>query len=119
MDTGTDAVGPALVKHLRNQGAETVVEVIPGESFAGLGDDRFQIRRGSADDMAMLLAEARINDCRGIIYLWSADAHFNDRIIDPAGLRALEDAVTLVQSFTKDTNLSGIETPPRLYIVTR
>ncbi len=119
MDTGADAVGPALVKHLRNQGAETVIEVSPGDAFTRHDDDRFQIRPGSAEDMAMLLAQARVNDCRGIIDLWGADPLLNDRTIDPVGLKTLGDAMTLVQSLIADTTAAGLETRPRLYVVTR
>jgi NADPH:quinone reductase-like Zn-dependent oxidoreductase/acyl carrier protein len=119
MDTGMAAVGPALVKNLRNQGAEAVIEVMAGPTFERLGEDRFQIRRGSSEDMAILLAEARVDDCRAIITLWGADPLLNDAALDPAGLNMLGDAMTLVKALERRAAAAESTTSPRLYVATR
>lgn len=113
----SDGMGSALAKYLRNQGAEDVLEIVPGDAFGRLTDDRFQIRRGDKDDMLAVLAEARAHECRGVIYLWGADPTLADATADPTGLRALGDAVTLVQVLAGDALPEGDR--PRLYVATR
>ena len=117
--TDSGAVGPSLVRYLRNQGAESVVEVVPGQAFARLGDDRFEIRRGSAEDMAAVLAEARAQDCRAIVHLWGADPALNDASLDPTGLAALGDAMVLVRGLGATAAAADPVQRPRLYVATR
>ena len=112
------ATAPSLRAYLSRQGATAVVEVVPGDSYARLGDDRFQIRRGSPDDMARLLAEAAVFDCQAVIHLWGGDAALNDAVRDPTGLQALDDVTLLVQALVRDAGHSD-RVMPRLYVAPR
>jgi acyl transferase domain-containing protein/NADPH:quinone reductase-like Zn-dependent oxidoreductase/acyl carrier protein len=112
-----DGVGAACGRYLRNQGADAVIDVVPGDVYARLDDDRFQIRRGNSEDMQALLSEVRIHECRGVMYLWGADASLNDPQLDPTGLAALGDAVTLVKVLAGQMFAAGDK--PRLYVATR
>jgi hypothetical protein len=115
--TDRAGVGSALAKYLRSQGAEAVIEAVPGDAFRRLSEEQYQIRRGDAADMLALLSDARAHDCRGVIYLWGSDASLADAAADPTGLRALGDAVTLVQTLAGDALPDGER--PRLYVATR
>ena len=112
-------VGASFVKFLRNQGAEAVVAVSAGEAFARLSEDSFEIRRGSADDLAKLLAVARAGDCRAIVHLWGLDPLLNDAAADPVGLGALGDVMRLTQALAGDPAAGGEAPRPRLYVATR
>jgi acyl transferase domain-containing protein/NAD(P)-dependent dehydrogenase (short-subunit alcohol dehydrogenase family)/acyl carrier protein len=113
-----EGVGPALTRYLRNQGADAVIEVVPGEAYACLEEERFQVRRGSADDMATVLAASGAAGCRGIIYLWGADPVLNDAAVDPTGLTALGDVITLVKALCAEP-VGDDDARPRLYVATR
>ncbi len=113
--TDDGAVGTSLVKNLRHQGAEAVIEVTAGECFRRLADDRYEIRRESAADMVAVLAEARAEQCRGIVHLWAATPASDDAGADPTGLKLLGDAMTLVQALAAAP--AGAQRP-RLYVAT-
>ncbi len=117
--TDGGAVGTALVNYLRRQGAEAVVEVAAGAAFQRLGDDRFEIRRGSADDMARVLAEGRAEQCRGIVHLWGAASSVEDAESDSTGLKTLADAIVLVQALSVGPKGPAQAQRPRLYVATR
>ena len=111
--------GNALVRNLRHQGAEAVVEVMAGDALKRLARDRYEIRRGSADDMAALLAEAGAEQCRGIVHLWGATPPCDAARSDPTGLELLAGAMTLVQALAAAPAGSTGAQRPRLYVATR
>jgi NADPH:quinone reductase-like Zn-dependent oxidoreductase/acyl carrier protein len=116
--TDRDGVGAALAKYLRNQGAQAVIEVVPGDAYECLSDDLYQVRRNSKDDLRALFTQTEISDCRGIVYLWGAQPAFDDPLTDPTGSVALNGLVALVQTLTADASTESAS-KPRLYVATR
>ena len=117
--TDQDAVGASLSKHLQGQGAESVIQVLPGEAYTRVDEDRFEIRRGSREDMTRLLTEARAHESRAIMYLWGLEPPVGGIESDPAGVDAFGDALVMVQALAADPAAAGLDKRPRLYLATR
>lgn len=113
-------IGRALGAVLESQGDRCVL-LEHGPAFARLGPERFQIEPTDAEQMRVVLKEARAGGapCRGVIHLWSLDAtpleaateESLDVDLGRGSVSALHLAQALLQGEWREL--------PRLWLVTR
>jgi NAD(P)-dependent dehydrogenase (short-subunit alcohol dehydrogenase family)/SAM-dependent methyltransferase/aryl carrier-like protein len=116
----TSGSGERLARTIRARG-EGCTLVVKGRRFENAADDRLQMNPLDADDYARLVEIARDPErpCRGIVHFWSLDERMSpaDRLedIDSSQQRACGSILSLAQALAA----SGLESPPRLIVVTR
>ena len=116
-----DGSGDRLARTIRARG-ESCALVVKGKSFRVVDEDRIEMDPLQPDEYGRViefaLAPAR-PPCRGVVHLWSLDermsGHDDPAEIDRAQQRACGSALSLVQALAT----SGVESLPRLTLVTR
>ena len=114
-------VGVALAAVLAAQGQSSIL-VSRGESYEHTDSAHFRIRPDQPEDFRRLVEAALVSDqsaCRGIVHLWSLDAH-NPQETTVASLNAAQalgcgSALLLVQELAR----MEARDLPRLWLVTR
>lgn len=102
----------ALIEQLAGHGA-TCLRIKPGAAFDRPDRDLIRVPRDDAAAMDRLVAEAGLQHCRGIAYLWGLDGAGESG--DPVGLDACVPALHLVQALARQAGLER----PQLFILTR
>ena len=118
--TDQGGVGRQLAERLCQDGQSCTL-VMVGAQFEQTGNDRFQIRPGSREDMRELIGAVAASaiPITGIVHLWNLDAPASDELAT-AALEGCHDAGVLsVLQLVQEWIEAGREPSPRLWIVTR
>ncbi|MEM7356359.1 MAG: SDR family NAD(P)-dependent oxidoreductase, partial [Acidobacteriota bacterium] len=103
-----------LAETLAENLAAPRVVVLAGGSFEALGDDRYRLDPAAPEQFERLLEVPVVRRCHHVLYLWSLDV---DAAADAASGTAAErtwlGVLHLVQA------LVSVDSPPRLWLVTR
>jgi acyl transferase domain-containing protein/acyl carrier protein len=121
----SQGLGQSLALELEREG-NTCLLVYAGESYQHLSTGSWSINPSCITDFQRLLAESNLGEIalQGVIHLWSlettlVDLDLSTSTLEQAQILSCGSALHLIQTLTKQNNLDGEISLPRLWLITR